>query len=106
MCPPTTFYADNGGEFANDEFRELGNKYNIVIKHTAAYSFWANGLNERNHASNDLMMEKMIEDYSTMPVDLALQYAVCCQELLFECQWFLTLTVGFRFQPKTSISIL
>ena len=30
------FLMDNGGEFANDELRELGNQFGIDMKHTAA----------------------------------------------------------------------
>ena len=52
---------DNGGEFANDEMRELGNEYRINIKLTAAYSPWSNGLNERN-VTIAIMMKKMLED--------------------------------------------
>ena len=63
------FLMDNSGEFANDEMRELGNQFGINIKHTAAYTPWANGINENNHASIDIVMEKMLEE-------TALQYAV------------------------------
>ena len=70
-----TFHMDNRGEFANDEMRELGNQFGISIKHTAAYSPWANGLNERNHCTIDFMMEKMLEDNPKLSESLALQYA-------------------------------
>ena len=40
-----TFLMSNGGEFVNDEMRELSNQYSINIKHTTAYSPWWNGLN-------------------------------------------------------------
>ena len=33
------FLMDNGGEFANDEMRELGNQFGISIKHTALHMF-------------------------------------------------------------------
>ena len=78
----TTFLMDNGGEFANDEMRELGNQFGINIKHTAAYAPWENGLNERNHAMIDIMMEKMLEETPNVDKDMMLQYAVslwnCC----------------------------
>ena len=57
------FLMDNGGEFANDELRELGNQFGIDIKHTAAFAPWANGINERYHASIDIMMEKCLRIY-------------------------------------------
>ena len=51
---------DNGGESANDEMWGLGNKYGINIKQTAPCSPWANALNERNHATIDIMMKKYL----------------------------------------------
>ena len=70
------FLMDKGGEFANDEMRELGNQFAINIKHTAAYAPWANGINERNRASIDIMMEKMLENLPQLSEETALQYAV------------------------------
>ena len=76
------FLMDNGGEFANDELQERGNQFGINIKHTAGYSPWANSLNERNHATIDFMMEKMLEDSPKLDEAIALHYAVlvrnCC----------------------------
>ena len=57
------FLMDNGGQFANDELRELGNQFGINTKHTAAFAPWANGINEYNHASIDIMMEKCLRIY-------------------------------------------
>ena len=70
-----TFLMDNGGEFANDTMRELGNQYGITIKHTAAYAPWANGINERNHYTIDMMMDKMLEDNPNLSEETALLYA-------------------------------
>ena len=42
---------DHGDELVNDEMPGLRNQCGINIKRTAAYSPWANGLNERNHAT-------------------------------------------------------
>ena len=70
------FLIDNSGEFANNEMRELGNQFGINIKHTAAYAPWENGINERTHASIDMMMEKMLEDLRQLSEETASQYAV------------------------------
>ena len=51
---------DYGDEFVNDEVPELDNQYGINIKQTAAYSPWANGLNERNYDTIDIMMKKYL----------------------------------------------
>lgn len=41
--------------------RELGNQFGINIKHTVACSPQANKLNDCNHATLDIMMDKMLE---------------------------------------------
>ena len=79
------FLMDNDGEFANDEMLELGNQLEINIKHTAAYAPWANGINERNHASIDIMMEEMLEDLPQLSEET---YAVSIRKLLYVCAWF------------------
>ena len=57
------FLIDNGREFADDEVPELGNQSSIFIKHTTSYAPWVNGLNGRNQATVDVMVEKMIESF-------------------------------------------
>ena len=37
------FLNDNGGEFSNDEMRDLGEKFDLMIMSTAAQSPWSNG---------------------------------------------------------------
>ena len=83
---PRRFLADNGGEFANDKYRDMCENLNIEVLNTGAESPWSNGLVERNHACVDLMLEKMIEDNPTMRIDLALASAVHaknCQPMVF-----------------------
>ena len=63
-------------EFANDELGKLGNQFGMTIKYTAAYYPWVNGLNECNYASNDSMMEKMLEDSPNFNGTLALNHTV------------------------------
>lgn len=46
---PKRIYSDNGGEFNNEEIREMAEKFNIEMKTTAAYSPWSNGLLERHN---------------------------------------------------------
>lgn len=46
---PKRIYTDNGGEFNNEEIREMAEKFNIEMKTTAAYSPWSNGLLERHN---------------------------------------------------------
>ena len=52
---------DNGGEFSNMKVDELTSKLGITVRFGPAYSSWSNGLNERNHASADITIKKMME---------------------------------------------
>ena len=47
---PRRFLADNGGEFANAEYREMCENFNIDMMKTAAESPWSNGVCERHNA--------------------------------------------------------
>ena len=45
---PKQFYADSGGEFNSDVYRNMCENVNVVIGSTAAESPWSNGLCERH----------------------------------------------------------
>ena len=50
--------SDDGGEFNNAQFRELGEKCNLVIKTTAAESAWSNRMVEcHNRILGDSIMK-------------------------------------------------
>ena len=59
--PSTGFWCDNGKELKNSEMSEYCNKTGLSIKFGPAYSPWANGINEHNHASADKIIAKIIE---------------------------------------------
>ena len=59
------FYADNGGEFSNIKLDELTSKFGLTVNFGPAYSPWSNGLNERNHASADQTIKKLLEEKKT-----------------------------------------
>ena len=52
---------DNGGEFNNEEIREMLSILNIKISSTPGESPWSNGLCERNHQITDRMSEILVE---------------------------------------------
>ena len=60
--PAVGFYADNGTEFKNVNMDKLISKLVISISYGLAYSPWSNSINERNHASCNLTIKKLIED--------------------------------------------
>ena len=43
-------FSDNGGEFNNEDPREIGEKLNTTITTTAAESPWSSNINERHNA--------------------------------------------------------
>ena len=63
--PSCGFFADDGGEFANVKLDELTSKLGLTVRFGPAYSPWSNGLNERNHASADITIKKLMEEKNT-----------------------------------------
>ena len=57
------FFGDNGGEFTNIKLDELTSKLGLLVKCGPSYSPWSNRLNERNHASVDIMIKKLMEEH-------------------------------------------
>ena len=63
--PTHGFYADNGGEFSNIKLDELTSKLGLTVNFGPTYSPLSNGLNERNHASADQTIKKLLEEKKT-----------------------------------------
>ena len=61
--PSQGFFADNGGEFANIKLDKLTSKLRLTVKFGPSYSLWSNGINERNHASADITIKKLMEQH-------------------------------------------
>ena len=59
---PKSILSDNGGEFSNEDFVEIGQKLNTEIKSTAAESPWSNGINERHNGVLGEMIVKTMND--------------------------------------------
>ena len=60
--PTRGFFSDNGGEFLNSDLIDFAGAMDISIRMTAAESPWMNGSCERNHATVDRILEKILED--------------------------------------------
>ena len=60
--PPKCLYSDNGGEFNNEEVRDMAENFNIEIKTTAAYSPWSNDLIERHNQTLTEILHKVKAD--------------------------------------------
>ena len=72
---PVRFMADNGGEFANSDFTEMCERFNIVPQNSAAESPFSNGMVARHHAMLAEMTIKTRED-SKCSWEIALSWAL------------------------------
>ena len=95
---PEAFLTDNGGEFNNSAFRELGEKFNINIKTTAAYSPWSNGLVERHNAIMAEMVKKTKED-TGCSLELAVSWSVAAHNSLSNIHGFSPFQLVFSRNP-------
>ena len=73
--PSVGFWADNGGEFQNEELNEYASKFGFTVKFGPPYSPWSNGLNERNHHSADVTVNKMLEADKKIDLKMAVNMA-------------------------------
>ena len=97
---PEKFIADNGGEFANNEYRDMAENLNIHVINTAAQSPWQNGICERNHAVVDSCLEKILEDNPKMSLDVALAWAINAKNCLQMWSGFSSYQIVFGQQPN------
>ena len=66
---------DKGGEFINEELREVEAMLNIEPLSTAAESPFQNGLCKRNHQVVDLILSKLVSDFPRTPIPVLLKWA-------------------------------
>ena len=79
---PGKILVDNGGEFANEEYKDMCENFNIMVCHTAAESPWQNGICERNHCVVDNCVIKILEEEPNMKLETALAWAVNAKNAL------------------------
>ena len=84
---PTQVLTDNGGEFVNSELIELAEKFNIVLKTTAAESPWSNGMCEKHNGVIGDMVAKIQMD-SDCSLELALSWALSAKNSLMNVYGF------------------
>ena len=103
--PPKRCLADNGGEFANEVFRDMCANLNIEVLNTAAYSPWQNGICERNHAVVDDCVAKILEDQPRLKLDVALVWAVHAKNSLSMVYGWSPYQLVFGANPNTPCSL-
>ena len=91
---------DNGGEFSNEEMREVASNLNIELLTTGAYSPWQNGIVERNHYSTDLIIKSVMRDYPKMSLEVAIAWAVTAVNSMTNVRGFSPYQLVFGKQIK------
>ena len=80
---PGTIFSDNGGEFSNDLFHDLGEQFNINVKTTPVKSPWSNGIVERHNSVLGKIVNKLILDENNKyPIDVIVAWAVSAKNAL------------------------
>ena len=97
--PPGNFLCDNGGEFNNEGFRNMCEKFNISLKTTAAESPWSNGLCERHNAVLNEVFLKTIEETKSQP-GVALCWAVHAKNSLANVHGFSPYQIAIGYTPQ------
>ena len=85
---PSNYLTDCGGEFYNWHFKEMCQQFGINMLVSSAESPWQNGLCERNHASTDRIVTKMMEDDKTLNIHSALAAATFAKNCLVNVNGF------------------
>ena len=80
---PHKFHSDNGGEFANEVFREMNEKLNVETSTSPGESPFSNGVVERNNA---LLYESMMKtmDDTKCDMETALAWSTSAKNCLLE----------------------
>ena len=97
---PGKILSDNGGEFNNDLFHELGEQFNIVITSTPAESLWSNGIVERHNAVLGKMVHKLMLDEKRFPIDVIVAWSVSAKNALNTCYGYSPNQLVFGRNPN------
>ena len=93
------FLTDYGREFDNENFRDMAQNLNIIVRTTAAESPWSNGLNERHNGILGETVNKTLEDVKCS-FDIALHWAVSAKNTLHNVYGFSPNQLVFGNNPN------
>ena len=96
---PKILLTDNGREFNNEEFREMAQNLNIIVKTTPAQSPWSNGVNERHNAVLGEMVTKVLEENSCS-MEVALGWCVSAKNTLHSVHGYSSNQLVFGRNPN------
>ena len=96
---PQTFFSDNGGEFENEQIRDMCRNFNISFSTTPAYSPWCNGVCERHNAIIALTMRRIIDD-TKCSHEMALAWAVSAKNALSNTYGYSPMQIAIGYSPN------
>lgn len=98
--PPRRLFSDNGGEFDNDEVRDMAENFSIEIVTTPAYSPWSNGLLERHNQTLTDMLLRVKHDNPHLDWETALCWALMAKNSLQNTHGFSACQLVFGKNPN------
>jgi len=97
--PMRKLLTDNGGEFVNDDWKELCSTFNILHKDTASEAAFQNGICERHNDLIGHMTSKMKEDVGCNP-QISLMWALHAKNSLISVLGFSPYQLVFGKNPN------
>ena len=97
---PRAIITDNGGEFVNNKMTNLCHNFGIKLYTTAGYSAHQNGINERQHATCDEIIKKMMTSGQFKSVKEALGPAVFAKNIRTASSGFSPHQIVFGRNPR------
>ena len=98
--PPRQICSDNGLEFVNASMRSMCDQFGIKHITTGAYSAHQNGLNERNHFTCDMMVQKLMDADPHIKFEDALNQAVFAKNSMLNVHGFSPSQILTGKQPR------
>ena len=92
-------FNDNGGEFANEQFIQLCQQFNIEPLTTAAYAPWSNRVCERHNLTLTEMVKKIKED-NQCDYEVALSWALMAKNMLSNVHGYSAYQLVFGKNPN------
>ena len=92
--------SDNGGEFSNEEMREIASILDLKLYTTAGYSPHQNGLNERIHGVIDLILHKLRAQYPKTDINVLIGWANMAKNSIHNHHGFSSHQLVFGTNPN------
>lgn len=102
---PKRLFSDNGGEFNNEEVRDMAENFNIEVKTTAAYSPWSNGLLERHNKTLTEILLKLRED-NKCDLETSLNWALMAKNALNHVHGYSPYQLVFGRNPNLPSTLI